>query len=1712
MPIAPRDRPTEKQLQFARKIANALGLQLGDAVHDKSACSTFISAHLDAFKARASSVSAGTSAAPTARATQHSATSRPTEKQVEFAEELHAELKDSSVAWPGLARAFSTAMQGRQACSEFIEIAKEKRAELQYLQGLNQMAVASAAMRAELQAAPSNADRLALLKHFKSQPRKAETLVPPSTPLLALISYWSEAITQTAFVGLATADNLLGSDKSRSFTLRELPDELAESSEPELSFQDSPAPVRHLLVRLTRPDSGVQGGFKHDVVCVMPLQAYKDDSKRGYRWGRALKELPRFNRELLGEEARVEGLGLTNTSGLDAKLESMAEAVQEPNSEQAPPTMDEAWQLLDECFSCLTSEAGDGLDLQDWIAHLADAASEFRALRRVKVTFSLVDGGAAMGPTRHVANTLAQLQAEPDLLETPELALLRRVASIKRSPAREFEREAEASRVEHLTRYCGHMDSRTKDGREAYPLDPAQRDAILAMQSLTHGELLAVNGPPGTGKTSLLRAVIASTWVAPLLDNSDRSPAPPMILASAATNQAVTNIISSFDETPGPVLFDADGAPLVGKGATVQSRWVPWLVSYGWFAPANRVDPGFERYQQIRRGSPLYPWQFDGVCNRLGELTPENAERAYLDCAASHLGGRHALDTVLEILRKRVDRKWASVCMIQSATNDWLAALTAFASAPSWGQTQEARVLELVMRSSALKSGIGGITHLSASIDRLTGQCDQLKRGLQFVASPRSAIANLRVLDAPSKHPKSLDYSLAAEVDDSLAKLQLDIQARLAGGLIARLRERIRDILRPADASAEHEALVNAVTQAGVRLTNGTDLPAIHTAIGAHRVEMAPRLEELALVVLEHHLLGDLQGSASEAPATTREQLIERLFARLPLLESKCAQLIADRQAKALELEEVDAEINRLTLKRSNFISLRAAAERARTTLADALQVSEAEAGLTAKTLALADGTLQGAPGGVDLTMHAAALLKLVQDRLDTHERLDLFHLAARYWEGRYVSALLEHKKLAQSDPAFRLSSAEQLRHLAMLAPVFVATSASTPKLMRRFMGSGDSSQSPYLFGEADLLIVDEAGQATPEGTITSSAFAKRAIVVGDVDQLSPVWSIDHASDSLLAKRFGLERFAPAGDAGPMARLNACGLLVSSGSIMLAAQNATAVSTPSTDQRGLTLTNHYRCLAPIIDICNRMVYRGTLTCVTRPPKSLWQPHLSRLAYLLVPDCGETKQPSGSRANDGEAKLFARWLRENRLSILEHFAPEGDKKLHDLVGIVTPYKAQARRLRAAIAAEFKEQMGELASGEETRLHVLMTIDTVHKLQGAERQIVLCSMVDTDAPDQAQFFDKRHDLINVAVSRAKHMLITGLSKAAVRYGLGLTEKALAQGKPSDYLMHAMAHHGSRLNMQKVVVVESPNKCDKIHEALGGTLEVEVLATGGHVRQLKPPEEWDASTAVAPQWGPLAPAGQRLMSRLETLWPGLQELFVATDPDAEGETIAWHVLDVLANSLGDSFSGAVAHRPRVRRMRFNTLLAPDIRAAVQDAGDGLDAGLVKSALARALLDHLVAGHLPVSLGLATQPGLKAGVGRVQLGIADLVQRHASAPERYEVHVSLPWGDGASYAPVVSAQAPDAAPISFASESEAQIFASALQASRESFAPVWQMSTRSQFDQSDSMPVVNTARFLALAHRVHGFAPARSMLALQQLYEGRSGGAPGIEEDDRG
>jgi len=179
------------------------------------------------------------------------------------------------------------------------------------------------------------------------------------------------------------------------------------------------------------------------------------------------------------------------------------------------------------------------------------------------------------------------------------------------------------------------------------------------------------------------------------------------------------------------------------------------------------------------------------------------------------------------------------------------------------------------------------------------------------------------------------------------------------------------------------------------------------------------------------------------------------------------------------------------------------------------------------------------------------------------------------------------------------------------------------------------------------------------------------------------------------------------------------------------------------------------------------------------------------------------------------------------------------------------------------------------------------------------------------------------------------------------------------------------------RRLVIVESPTKAKKIAPYLGRGYVVE--ASVGHIRDLPRGAADVPAKYKGEPWARLgvnvdqdfealyvvSPEKKSKVAELKSLLKDADELYLATDPDREGEAIAWHLLETLKPKVP------------VRRMVFHEITEPAIRAAAQNTRD-LDIDLVDAQETRRILDRLYGYEVSPVLWKKVMPRLSAG--RVQ------------------------------------------------------------------------------------------------------------------------------------
>ena len=183
------------------------------------------------------------------------------------------------------------------------------------------------------------------------------------------------------------------------------------------------------------------------------------------------------------------------------------------------------------------------------------------------------------------------------------------------------------------------------------------------------------------------------------------------------------------------------------------------------------------------------------------------------------------------------------------------------------------------------------------------------------------------------------------------------------------------------------------------------------------------------------------------------------------------------------------------------------------------------------------------------------------------------------------------------------------------------------------------------------------------------------------------------------------------------------------------------------------------------------------------------------------------------------------------------------------------------------------------------------------------------------------------------------------------------------------------------KSLVVVESPAKAKTINKYLGK--DYTVVASMGHIRDLpKSKLGVDIDEGFVPAYEPI-PARKKVIKELRAAAKGVSDIYVATDPDREGEAIGWH----LAAELGGK-------KRKIHRLTFNEITKQAVLAAVAHPGD-INQRMVDAQQARRVLDRLVGYKLSPLLWDKVRRGLSAG--RVQSVALRLVCEREQEIERF-------------------------------------------------------------------------------------------------------------------
>lgn len=284
-----------------------------------------------------------------------------------------------------------------------------------------------------------------------------------------------------------------------------------------------------------------------------------------------------------------------------------------------------------------------------------------------------------------------------------------------------------------------------------------------------------------------------------------------------------------------------------------------------------------------------------------------------------------------------------------------------------------------------------------------------------------------------------------------------------------------------------------------------------------------------------------------------------------------------------------------------------------------------------------------------------------------------------------------------------------------------------------------------------------------------------------------------------------------------------------------------------------------------------------------------------------------------------------------------------------------------------------------------------------------------------------------------------------------------------------------------MSKLLIVESPTKVKSIKKYLGS--DYTVMASQGHIRDL-PKSKFgiDVNKGFMPEYINMADK-KDLIKSLKSAAAECDEVFLATDPDREGEAISWHLAQILALDLNSA-----------NRVTFNEITKSGVQAGIK-VPRKIDMDLVDAQQARRVLDRIVGYKLSPFLWKKVKSGLSAG--RVQTVALRLIVEREKEIEKFKeqeywtvdaklasgrkTFVAKLYGDKNGKIDLIPDK--DAADSILSNLDDAVYTVSSIKKGKRNRQPA---------------PPFNTSTLQQEASRKLGFTAQRTMRIAQQLYEG--------------
>jgi DNA topoisomerase-1 len=293
------------------------------------------------------------------------------------------------------------------------------------------------------------------------------------------------------------------------------------------------------------------------------------------------------------------------------------------------------------------------------------------------------------------------------------------------------------------------------------------------------------------------------------------------------------------------------------------------------------------------------------------------------------------------------------------------------------------------------------------------------------------------------------------------------------------------------------------------------------------------------------------------------------------------------------------------------------------------------------------------------------------------------------------------------------------------------------------------------------------------------------------------------------------------------------------------------------------------------------------------------------------------------------------------------------------------------------------------------------------------------------------------------------------------------------------------------RNLVIVESPAKAKTIKKYLGQ--DFEVLASYGHVRDLVPKEgAVDPQNRFAMRYQVLE-KNEKHVQAIKKALKKADALYLATDPDREGEAISWHLLELLKEKGG-------LDDKDVHRVVFYEITGNAVREAIQQPRN-VSTDLVNAQQARRALDYLVGFNLsPLLWKKAGLPG--ASAGRVQSPALRMICEREDeigrfiAREYWTIEADADKSNQTFATRLIEYQGTKVEQFSFTTESQATAVREAVEKAASGTLTTAAIDRKQR--KRNPSPPFTTSTLQQEAARKLGFGTQRTMRLAQQLYEG--------------